>query len=503
MATKRVPCPPAPGPLEDYAHQFDADFASLAQRRAFREYLQGLLLPRERNKTLTGLAGVEPVLGAQLAPAQRLQWFLSESTWEAEAIGARRLELLLGDPATAPTDAGVLVIDETGDRKDGTKTDHVAPQHLGSIGRIANGIVSVTSLWADERVYYPLRVAPYTPAGRLPQGTQDPAFRTKPQLAVELIDAALADGFAFRAVVADCIYGEHPAVQTALWDGAIPYVLAVRARRGRWAPADDPHTPEDAARRLAWGGPRAPGDWTAVVRRFRDGHRETWWAADLTLVGLGRDRAIRLVAVTTDPGRLPADSTWYLITNLPHPDAPHAGDSPIPAGDLAEIARLYGLRTWVEQGYKQLKQELGWADWQVRSDRAIRRHWELVCCAFAFGWWAWSRAPADASAPTGTQTREQPTTVTVAGRGENVAGRRATRRPPERGVAGGAAAGAGLAPSLDAALALVAGVVERPAARPTPGAPRLAGQRPSHRQLRPMTRCFRTHINHPILTKHR
>jgi hypothetical protein len=195
MATQRVPCPPAPGPLEGYARHFDAGFASLAQRRAFREYLQGLLLPRDRNKTLTGLAGVEPVLGAQLAPAQRLQWFLSESSWEAGAIAARRLELLLGDPATAPTEAGVLVIDETGDRKDGTKTDHVAPQYLGSIGRIANGIVSVTSLWADERVYYPLRVAPYTPAGRLPRGKLGPDFRTKPQLAVELIDAAIADGF--------------------------------------------------------------------------------------------------------------------------------------------------------------------------------------------------------------------------------------------------------------------------------------------------------------------
>jgi hypothetical protein len=477
MATQRVPCPPAPGPLEGYARHFDAGFASLAQRRAFREYLQGLLLPRDRNKTLTGLAGVEPVLGAQLAPAQRLQWFLSESSWEAGAIAARRLELLLGDPATAPTEAGVLVIDETGDRKDGTKTDHVAPQYLGSIGRIANGIVSVTSLWADERVYYPLRVAPYTPAGRLPRGKLGPDFRTKPQLAVELIDAAIADGFTFRAVVADCIYGEHPAVQTALWDGAIPYVLAVRARRGSWAPADDPHTPEDAARLLAWGGPGAPGDWTPVVRRFRDGHRERWWAADLRLVGLGWDQTIRLVAVTTDPARLPADSTWYLITNLPHPDAPHAATSPIAPADLAEIARLYGLRTWVEQGYKQMKQELGWADWQVRSDRAIRRHWELVCCAFAFGWWAWSRAPAEAGAPTGTPAGQQPTTVTVAGRGKNVAGARSPGRPPDRGLAGGVAAGAGLAGAVDLPPALVAGVVERPAAGRPAGVARLARHR--------------------------
>ena len=352
--TRRVPCSPAPGLLEEYAAQFDRVLPNVAQRRALRAYLHGLLLPRERNKTLTGLAGTEPVVGAQAPPAQRLQWFLSESAWDAEAVNERRLASLLADPVTRPHDNGVLIIDETGDRKDGTKTAHVAHQYLGSVGRIANGIVSVTSLWADEDVYYPLHVAPYTPAKRLAKGKDDPAFRTKPQLAVELIDAAIEAGFTFRAVVADCLYGEHPAVQTALWDGAIPYVMGLRAHRGSWAPADDPHTPEDAARVIPWESPRAPGGWTAVVRRYRDGHRETWWAADLRLAGMAAEKALRLVVVTTDPARLPADSTWYLLTNLPHPDAPRAATSPFTPATLAEIARLYGLRTWVEIVFPQV-----------------------------------------------------------------------------------------------------------------------------------------------------
>ncbi len=469
--TRRVSCPPAPGLLEGYAAQFDDQLASVAQRRALRDYLHGLLLPRERNKTLTGLAGTEPVLGAQAAPAQRLQWFLSESAWDAEAVNERRLALLLADRATRPHDDGVLIIDETGDRKDGTKTAHVAHQYLGSVGRIANGIVSVTSLWADEDVYYPLHVAPYTPAKRLAKGKDDPAFRTKPQLAVELIDAAIEAGFAFRAVVADCLYGEHPAVQTALWDGAIPYVMGLRAHRGSWAPADDPHTPEDAARVVPWESPRAPGGWTAVVRRFRDGHRETWWAADLRLAGMAPEKTLRLVAVTTDPARLPADSTWYLLTNLPHPDAPHAAASPIAPAALAEVARLYGLRTWVEQGYKQMKQELGWADWQVRTDRAIRRHWALVCCAFSFCWWAWSRAPDGPVVPTGTTTSAQPMPVTNAGRGENVADTHPARRPAERVVAGGIAPGAGVAASVDPALAVVVRLVAAAPASAVTGAP--------------------------------
>src|SRR6266516_3166634 len=130
--TKRQPCPPGPGPLEDDAAPFDALLGSLAQRRGLRAYLQGLLLPRDRNKTLTCLAGAEPVVGAQQGAVQGLQFFLSESPWDHEQLNQRRVELLLGDPATAPHDHGVLVIDDTGDRKAGTKTANVARQYLGS-----------------------------------------------------------------------------------------------------------------------------------------------------------------------------------------------------------------------------------------------------------------------------------------------------------------------------------------------------------------------------------
>src|SRR5918992_1153150 len=221
--TKRLPCPPAPGPLEAYAERFDDRLGRVAQRRGFREYLQGLLLPRERHKTMTGLAGTEPVVGAQAPSVQRLQFFLSESSWDAEAINRRRLELLMMDPATAPHAGGVLVIDDSGDRKAGTKTAHVARQYLGSIGKVA-----VTSLWADERIYYPLHVRPYTPAERLPKGKADPDFRTKPQLAGELVDAARDAGFSFRAVVADCFYGENATFEGALAKAGLPYVVALK-----------------------------------------------------------------------------------------------------------------------------------------------------------------------------------------------------------------------------------------------------------------------------------
>jgi SRSO17 transposase len=285
--TERKACPPAPGPLEDYARRFDDLFDNVAQSRSFRDYLQGLLLPRDRNKTLTALVGAEPIVDADSAPVQKLQFFLSESTWDPYAVNTRRLELLLSDPSTRPNEQGVLVIDETGDRKDGHKTAHVARQYLGSIGKTDNGIVSVSSLWADERVYYPLDVEPYTPAERLLLGKKDPTFRTKPQLGLELVERAVGLGVSFRAVVADCFYGDNPTFEGTLAGADLPFVLGVKPSKGSWAPMDAAHTPEEAAQELGFGGEDDPRDWTRVTRRFRDGHEETWWAADLRLGGYG------------------------------------------------------------------------------------------------------------------------------------------------------------------------------------------------------------------------
>jgi DDE superfamily endonuclease len=476
VMTHRRPIPPAPGPLEAYGAEFDDLFASVAQRRSFREYLAGLLLPRDRHKTLTALARAEPVVQAQAAPVQQLQFFLSESTWRAEAVNGRRLEVVCADPATRPHEAGVLVIDDSGDRKAGTKTAHVARQYLGSIGKIDTGIVAVTSLWADERVYYPLHVRPYTPAERLPNGKADPAFRTKPQLAVELVDAALEAGVPFRAVVADCFYGDNATFESALAEASLPYVLALKPSSGIWAPAEVAHTPEEAARELRWHGPEDPADWCPVVRRFRDGHDETWWAAELTFGPYGPDKSIRVVVATTDPVNLPPLRTWYLATNLPRPGAPHPDEAPFDPADLAEVVRLYGLRNWVEQSYKQVKHELGWADFMVRADRAIRRHWHLVFCAFSFCWRAWftTGPPTDGPPPLET-TAPLPSADSDATaapeRGKN--GTRSAGTPAPGLLAKDTSSRPRLAGSLDVPLAVLARLVEPTPARGTPGAPQL------------------------------
>jgi len=177
--TPRRPVTAAPGPLETYCQQFDALCSKCTQRASFRRYLEGLLLPQECNKTLTALANTEPVVGAQHPHAQSLQWFLLESTWDPDAVTQRRLELLCADPLTAPTSQGVLIIDEHGDRKWGTKTAHAGRQYLANLGKTDNGVVSVTSLWTNVGVYYPLHVEPYTPAHHFAHGKADPTVEPR------------------------------------------------------------------------------------------------------------------------------------------------------------------------------------------------------------------------------------------------------------------------------------------------------------------------------------
>ena len=355
-------------------------------------------------------------------------------------------------------------------------------QWLGRLGKTDNGVVTVTTLWADDRVYYPLHAVPYTPAHHFPKGRNDPSFATKLQIAAVLARQAAETGTVFRAVVADAAYGDQDGFRGELFAAELPFVMALKRRRGVWAYGNEAHTPMEAARELAWHGPDAPGDWSAVTRTFRDGHTTTWWAADAQLGWWGPDGTTRLVVATTDPGSLPDKSTWYLATNLPRPGSPREADSPHPPADLAEIVRIYGIRNWIEQSYKQVKDELGWADFQVRSDAAIRRHQTLVNCAFSFCWDTWFDDPTaqmDKPATDGDRP-ERPERGTVH-----------TPPAPATLLAPGPPRHPQLADPHDRVTTLVASLVRQAPTHRTPNHDQYARKRPTPQPL------------HPDLTNHR
>jgi SRSO17 transposase len=459
--TKRIEVARAPTPLEEYSKHFDPLFGKSNQREGFRQYLEGVLLPSERHKTLTGLVNTEPIVGAQVPRAQKLQWFLSESDWDERKVQAERLKLLREDPATAPDAQGVLVIDETGDRKDGHKTAHVGRQYLGNLGKIDNGVVSVTSLWADEQVYYPLEIEPYTPESYFAKGRNDPAFRTKLKIALQLVQQAIEQGWVFRAMVADNFYGEDRGLRSGLQKLKVPYVMALKPSHTWWHPEGVAGSLKDVAYEAGWKSATSPGKWRPITRTFRDGSTQAWWVLEIEAGPYGSDKTERAMVATTNPQTLPDLTTWYLVTNLPTPSACLATQPQFAPASLEEVIRLYGLRMWVEQSYKQVKHALGWSQYQVRSDQAIRRHWQLVCCAFSFCWY-------HASHPNSSETAEEreateaeapsPTHVPAPAVGTGKKNQPGHKRATARVLADGPASGTRLVGALDHAETLLESV---------------------------------------------
>jgi hypothetical protein len=449
MPTPRRPTAPTTEAIDQFCAHFDDLFARFEERTALRQYLIGLLLPREHNKTVVELAAIVP--GAR---RQALHHFLHDAPWEAEALNRRRLAQWQAHRVLGPYPGGVLIVDETGDPKRGHRIVLAAQQYLGKLGHVANGVVAVTTHWTDGSRHVPLGVQPYRPASRLPKGRSDPAFHTKPQLAWELIQEARTAGIPFRLVVADSVYGESADLEAKLFAARIPYIMGLRPSHGTWQVVEDPahppaFTPAEAAQRLPTEA------WQRTVRADSHGKELVRYIAELALgSSYGPDKGARLIAATLDPTQLKPESTWYLVTSFP-----------LAQVSAEQVYELYRLRDWIEHFYKPVKHELGWADYQLRTEQAIVRHWHLVLLAYTFSLLVGAvptAPPVDGPAPTASPERPTaPSTAQVSTGGEKIGTRSAAGR-----VGRHAAPGPELALPVGTAAALLDALVEqRPTAR--------------------------------------
>ena len=153
--------------------------------------------------------------------------------------------------------------------------------------------------------------------------------------------------------------------------------------------------------------------------------------------------------------------------------AAHCGG---PGRDRADLRD----RHWIEQSYKQVKDQLGWADFQVRSDTAIRRHQALVNCAFSFCWDTWFGDHPPPHQP--GKPRAAPA------RGERGAIR---RRAASAILATGITRDTRLAFPLDRTATLVAGMVQGAPATAAPGPDQLGHGRPRPAPLHPYLTNYR------------
>lgn len=206
-------------------------------------------------------------------------------------------------------------------------------------------------------------------------------------MALQLVEQAIEQAWPFRAVVADSFYGEDRGLRRGLQRLCVGYVMALKPSHTWWHPPDAVGSLKEAAKAAGWKSAQSPGQWQAITRTFRQGDPQQWWVLEIVAGPYGPNQAERAVIATTDPLTLADLTTWYLVVNLPAFVLEQEEPRSLSLASLEEVVRLYGLRQWIEQSYKQVKYVLGWAQYQVRSDQAIRRHWQLICCAFSFCWY--------------------------------------------------------------------------------------------------------------------
>lgn len=168
---------------------------------------------------------------------------------------------------------------------------------------------------------------------------------------MELIQALQQSGFQFEVVLADSLYGEAGNFISELEKLHLKYVVAIRSNHGVWLPP---------GQRVRYT------NWRPFARAFSNGESQTRYIREIVFGQRGR---IRFYHLTTDHQTLPPESTWYIMTNL--------------QGHIrTTVGNTYGLRTWIEYGFKHAKNELGWADFRVTDYASIERWWELVSCAY-------------------------------------------------------------------------------------------------------------------------
>ena len=340
-------------------------FVRAEPRRQVGLYLEGLLSAVERKNGWP--------LAEQIGDARpwRTQRVLSHVLWDEEA--ARDLCRAYVIEHLADRDA-VLIIDETGFLKKGTHSAGVARQYSGTAGRVENCQIGVFLAYASQKGHALIDRELCLPkdwtedtARRAAAGIPDDvAFATKPELARRMVARAIAAGVPFAWVLGDEIYGSDRRLRIDLEREKRPFVLAIRGNEKLWsvlgggigqhAAALAAAVPEEAWQRLS-AGPGAKGE------RFYD------WA---------RVRLVRL--------QRPPWDHWLLIRRRrqkPDELAYYVVFGPADTS-LATLARVAGRRWPIAECFEVAKQEVGLADYEIRSRHGWYRHITLSMLALAF-----------------------------------------------------------------------------------------------------------------------
>jgi SRSO17 transposase len=387
--------------LEAYAARMRPGFNHSRQPLWCEAYLRGLLMEGERKsiEPLAARVSLPAELGVVADPEQALQQFVGQSSWD-EATVAREYRATMAE-ALAERD-GVFLIDDTTFPKAGHHSVGVQRQYCGALGKKANCQCAVSVHYAASKGHGPLAMRLFLPAAwgedpaRLDQaGVPAEARRalTKGQIALELLDGVRAEGWPGSVVVADAGYGVSEPFRQGLEARGLHYVVGVTDRMvvftepPQWE-APDPSAVRTRSRprsrpRLTEASPQA-ATLAEVAARTRL-RRVTWRAGTK-----GRLSArFGWVRVWSASGWVKgacagAEAHWLLIEQRDDGSWHYAFSNLPEATSCRRAVRLWHRRWAVEQGYQQMKEELGLDHFEGRSWHGFHRHATLVMLAYGF-----------------------------------------------------------------------------------------------------------------------
>lgn len=387
-------------PLTDLS-EFLEPFGVLVRRSESREtmerYATGLLSDLSR-KTAADMGRALPGTNDQ-----RLQELLTNTAWDFGAMDRLRIEHMLRH---ASVGCGVLIVDDTGFPKKGRHSVGVARQYSGTLGRVDNCQVVVTTHYVDRVFDWPVNARLYLPkswAGdqerrsrtRMPE---EIGFRTKGEIALGLVDEAAEAELGDLPVVADAGYGDQPTFLDGLQYRKVPYVVGLEGTVHFRLAAD-----VDAD---AGDGPPPPYAGQGRPRKaFSLADRVQPREARAILAGLPEEAWTRVAwregskgALVKEVARVQVhrtgtrgkhlETTGWLVGERPLPG--HAGDVKqyfvwsLDDLTLEKQIELAHVRWVIERFYQDAKGQLGLDDYEGRLWAGLHRHIALVMLAHSF-----------------------------------------------------------------------------------------------------------------------
>lgn len=382
--------------MSSYGALFSDAFRRKGQSELAQVYLVGLLHDGDR-KSVEPLVNRVWWLAERLGkdPVQAVWHFVSKGKWSDESLLAvyRKLLRELSDSAEA-----LFVLDDTSFAKKGRHSVGVAPQYCGTLGKQANCQVVVSLHYVTPAGHYPLSMRLQLPEvwtsdeERLDK-TGVPAehrkYKTRHEIALELLDQALAEGHQARTVCGDAGYGNSADFRAALAKRGLTYAVGVQSEsvaftaEPRWLRPGDPSLARNQRNpKLSPDNPR-PESLDKIARKlvfrrrkWRDGTKgkleglfavtRVWPAKDWQE---GRCADVEPVWLIVEQR---GDELRYYFSNAPKTIA------------LVDLIRMLKSRWPVEQGYQQLKEELGLDHFECRSWVGLHHHICLTLLAYGF-----------------------------------------------------------------------------------------------------------------------